>query len=279
MDERIIKGIATTNVVEADPEAVREYVDGAPHIKHASLRNLYSELVIAIYDLAATYTSAPKVLDLGCGDGLMTLSFLKLGASVTAVDISESRLDVLQSKCACYPEKLEVHCRDVFDALRDFQSGDKRYDIIVANSFLHHIPDYLGFVCQAVEILSPWGQFFSFRDLLRYDSLSRFTLLFSTIAYASWRVFKGDVIKGVKRRMRRYRGIYLDECPADNVEYHVVRNGVDQDAIRDLRQLGLECKVIRYFSTQSRLWQLMGTALGVDNTFGIVGGDAVPVSC
>jgi SAM-dependent methyltransferase len=163
---------------------------------------------------------------------------------------------------------LEVRCEDINDMLRD---KSEQYDIIVVNSFLHHVPDYMGMIRKIIMILSPYGQFFSFQDPVRYDTVGRFTMLFSKVAYFSWRVFKGDVIGGLKRRLRRARGIYLEDSMHDNAEYHVTRNGVDQDAIRKLfRENGFDCNIVSYFSTQSPLFQFIGTALGMKNTFAII---------
>jgi hypothetical protein len=94
---------------------------------------------------------------------------------------------------------------------------------------------------------------------------------FHRVAYFSWRVFQGDFFGGVSRALRRARGIYLDDCPADNTEYHVVRNGVDQDEIVALLSTkGFECKIVRYFSTQGSLFQPVGVALGFENTFSVI---------
>jgi hypothetical protein len=88
-------------------------------------------------------------------------------------------------------------------------------------------------------------------------------------------MFQGDLWGGVKRRLRRSRGV-LDDSPLDNAEYHVIRYGVDQDAITALlTAIGFECEIIRYFSTQSRVFQQLGAALGVKNTFAIIAGKAV----
>jgi hypothetical protein len=86
-----------------------------------------------------------------------------------------------------------------------------------------------------------------------------------------WRIRRGDVIGGIERRVRRSRGIYFDDCPQDNSEYHVVRGGVDQDAIAELfKELGFECQIIRYFSTQNRFWQFVGSAIKACNTFSVI---------
>ena len=266
--KRINRIAALANISAYDAEATKRYIDGAPHIKHASLRMLYGKLVVQVFDFAKQYTKTPKVLDLGAGEGSVTLPFLELGAKVVAIDISSSQLDALRGKCERFVDMLEVRCEDINDTLRD---KNEKYDIIVVNSFLHHVPDYMGMIREAITVLSPYGQFFSFQDPLRYDSVGTFTTLFSKLAYFSWRVFKGDVIGGLKRRLRRGRGIYLEDSVYDNAEYHVTRNGVDQDAIYGLfKEHDFDCGIVSYFSTQSRFFQPIGTVLGVKNTFAVV---------
>jgi SAM-dependent methyltransferase len=268
MDKRVDRIATIANMSAYNQEGSRKYVDGAPHIKHASLRTLYAKLLVQVYDFAKKHTAVPWVLDLGAGEGSVTLSFLELGTRVTAVDISSSQLSILQSKCGHFSSKLEVRCEDIADTLK-IKPG--KYDIIVANSFLHHVPDYLGMIQQAVPLLINTGQFFSFQDPLRYDSVGKFTKTFSTLAYLSWRVFGGDLSGGIKRRLRRSRRIYLEDSIHDNAEYHAVRNGVDQDAIcRLFKELGFDCNIVRYFSTQSRFFQYVGTILGVKNTFAVI---------
>jgi SAM-dependent methyltransferase len=168
---------------------------------------------------------------------------------------------------------LEVRCADIGDALRE---KSKKYDIIVANSFLHHVPDYLGLIREAATVLSPHGQFFSFQDPLRYDSVGKAAMIFSTLAYISWRIFKGDILNGIRRRIRRAHGIYLKDSVHDNAEYHITRNGVDQDAIQKLLEgMGFVCDIVPYFSTQSRVFQPIGSFFGVKNTFAVVARKAI----
>ena len=143
MDDRAARIAAMANSVIYDSEATDDYIDGAPHVKHASLRALYGEMVVAVYDKALEHTSTPEVLDLGVGEGSATLPFLELGARVTAVDVSESQLAALSEKCSSYDGMLDAECRDVFETLHHMRESGRQFDVVVANSFLHHVPDYL----------------------------------------------------------------------------------------------------------------------------------------
>ncbi len=268
MDDRINRIAALANVSAYDAEGTNAYADGSPHIKHAALRTLYGKLVVQVFDFARKHTATPRVLDLGAGEGSVTLPFLELGARVVAVDISPSQLAGLTAKCAHFGAMLEVRCEEISLTL---DNKSERYDIIVANSFLHHVPDYLGMIREAIQVLNPSGQIFCFQDPLRYDTVGQASAMFSKFSYFSWRVFKGDVIGGLMRRVRRARGVYLEDSVYDNAEYHITRDGVDQNAIYKLfEEEGFECDIVSYFSTQSRLFQPVGTLLGMKNTFAVV---------
>ena len=260
--------VVLANISVFDSEATKTYAIRAPHLKHTKLKMLNSQLIGNVFEFAKQHTKNPKVLDLGAGEGSVTLLFLELGAKVVAVDVSSSQLDALRSKCEMYSDMLEVRCEDINVTLAN---KSEKYDIIVSSSLLHHVPDYLEMISKAIIMLSLHGQYFSFQDPLRYDTVNKFTLLFSKLAYFSWRVFQSDAIGGLKRWLRRTRGIFLDDSVSDITEFHVIRNGVDQDTIcRLFKAHAIECEIVSYFSTQSRFFQTLGTLLGIKNHFSAV---------
>ena len=121
---------ATANIM-AYGHVAASYVDGAPHLKHVSLRKLYAELVDRVWAATEESSEAPRVLDLGAGEGSATLPFLILGARVTAVDSSAGQLDALRKKGERFGERLDIRCEDVSDALRAMRD---EYDIVVAQT-------------------------------------------------------------------------------------------------------------------------------------------------
>lgn len=259
---------AAANAATYDEDLTRTCTELSPHIKHPTLKRLYDNLISNLYRRAAENSPMPAVLDIGAGEGSVTLPFLEFGCRVTAIDLSPTQIAELESKCSRYADRLETRCMDVTDYLET--TGD-RFDLVVANSFLHHVPDYAGLISKAVRLLRPGGQFFSFQDPMRYDTLPAATRLYSGAAYVGWRLFDGDVIRGIGRYIRRKRGVYLDDSPEDNTEFHATRNGVDQDAIAEiLRTHGFEVEIVRYFSTHSPFFQKLGETLNVADSFGIV---------
>jgi SAM-dependent methyltransferase len=207
------------------------------------------------------------VLDLGAGEGASASEFLRLGARVTAVELSKSAMRALQDRCRAFGDRLELVCADVREALPELGT----YDIVIANSFLHHVPDYLSLITDVLDHVGPGGRFFSFQDPLRYDTLPPASHAFSAASYFAWRVFQGNLGQGLRTRIRRLRGAYVAGSIEDDAEYHVTRNGVDQDAIANrLEAHAFEVEVRRYFSTQSAVLQWLGTRARVENTFSIV---------
>jgi len=261
---------ARANSLSYDSLSRNEYVLGAPHIRHPHLQRMYDGLAAKTFETIQKVVPIPRILDLGAGEGSVTATYLNLGASVTAVDISAGRLKQLSHRCAGLPGQLEIVCGEAVEAIDTLTRESKQYDLVVATAFLHHVPDYEYLLRRAVGILSANGQILTFEDPLRYDLLSLPVRLFSGVAYCSWRLLQRDLVAGTWRFVRRQMGNYVDASP-DNVEYHVVRNGVDQDAIcRLLDELGMDSHLVRYFSTQAPFWETIGRHLGVANTFGVV---------
>jgi SAM-dependent methyltransferase len=249
----------------------REFVEGSPHLKHATVGAMCRRLASETWEMVSTHTPRPAVLDMGAGDGMLTLPYLKLGARVVAADASEELLRDLRQKSLEHAASLEVKAGDIFASLQQLKDAGRRFDIVCASSFLHHIPDYLALCRAAALLLPPGGVFFTFEDPLRYDTLSRPTYFLDRAVYFWWRLFQGNYLRGLKTRWRRLTGQYRDDLAEDVAEYHVVRNGVDQVALRAwLEQAGFDCSVRPYWSTQSRAGQWLGEKLGMANTFGLI---------
>ncbi len=237
-------------------------------MQHEELRQLYADLLVEVFQRARQHRDVLRVLDLGAGEGSVTLPMLELGAHVTAVDISADQLEVLKVKYARFGDRLEIRCGDIAELMSE---GDVAYDVITANSFLYHIPDYLGMLEGLLPRLSRHGQFFSFQDPLFYGSQSRFERGYDKMAYGIWRLGRGDVWAGLQRRLRRARGVYLPDSIHDNSEFHALRDGVNQAAIAALFQrAGYADRIVCYFSTQARVFQSLGAALGLKNTFAFI---------
>ena len=166
---------AAINQQYFDAQTSGEFVEGSPHLKHEKLRKLCQELLAKAYEQAKRSANQVSVLDMGAGDGVLSLALLEKGARVTAVDVTESLLEGLAKRAEKHKINLSLHVGDVSEVLENFRKQNVTFDLICCSSFFHHIPDYVELCKRVSDLLPPGGVFFSFQDPLRYDSLSAFT--------------------------------------------------------------------------------------------------------
>jgi SAM-dependent methyltransferase len=248
-----------------------EFVESSPHLKHGELSHLALNEARRIFEQLRRSNDCPTILDMGAGEGMLALPFLEMGAAVTAADATNALLDVLAARAAQFKSRLTLAPGDIFETLAQCEKTGRRFDIVCASSFLHHIPDYLKLCRVSAGLIRPGGVLFTFQDPLRYDTLGRGTYGFDRLSYFAWRVFQGNYVRGIKTRLRRLSGVYRDDLAADTAEYHVVRDGVDQESIRRLLEAeGFTCEIKKYWSTQSAIFQRLGSKLGLLNTFAII---------
>jgi SAM-dependent methyltransferase len=261
---------ALANASAYDEAEAESYVRGAPHLRHASLWRRYEAHVQRLLD--AVRPQGPlAVLELGAGEGTTSLPFLRRGANVVAVDVSEAQLESLRRRAEELGGQVETICADADAAIDLLRTEGRTFDVVSATSFLHHVPDYVGVLREAVPLVAAGGALGTFQDPLRYAGLGRSTRLFAQVAYAAWRLQEGDRLGGLRRRLRR-SVVGFDEVSKDDaIEYHAQRGGVDQRAVAGLLERnGFDVRLDRYFSTQSPVFQALGERLGLVTSFSIV---------
>ena len=90
-----------------------------------------------------------NILEVGCGMGYFTHALAKDGFTVTGVDISPQAVAwALEHYGPYYAGK----------TLQELQARGDRYDAIIMNQLIEHLPDVHGFIAAAVALLSPGGE-------------------------------------------------------------------------------------------------------------------------
>lgn len=111
------------------------------------------------YDLAvldaARITRGTRVLDVGCGQGDLTLALLARGAVLTALDLSPAILDVARRRTALYADgrtatfvAAPVECTELPSA---------SFDVVVGRWILHHV-DLDAAAGELARLLVPGGR-------------------------------------------------------------------------------------------------------------------------
>ncbi|WP_108125502.1 bifunctional 2-polyprenyl-6-hydroxyphenol methylase/3-demethylubiquinol 3-O-methyltransferase UbiG [Saccharospirillum mangrovi] len=98
-----------------------------------------------------------KVVDIGCGGGILTEALAQRGAQTTGIDMSEAPLKV--AKLHALEAELTIDYRQITaEALADEAAGS--FDVVTCLEMLEHVPDPSS-VIQAVErLLKPGGRAF-----------------------------------------------------------------------------------------------------------------------
>ena len=98
-----------------------------------------------------------KVLDVGCGGGLLSEALAKEGAEVTAIDLAPELIKVAKLHRLESGVAVEYHLQSV-EALAAEQPGS--FDAITCMEMLEHVPDPSAIIAACASLLKPGGQLF-----------------------------------------------------------------------------------------------------------------------
>jgi len=101
--------------------------------------------------------SAKKILDIGCGGGILTEAMALKGASVTGIDMAEMSLKV--AKLHLHESKLDIDYQ-LITAEEFAQQNAGEFDIVTCLEMLEHVPDAASIVAAAASLLKPDGHLF-----------------------------------------------------------------------------------------------------------------------
>jgi SAM-dependent methyltransferase len=243
-----------------------DYVAGSPHLLHYRLRSWLVDRMWRLVDASFVRSGRCRVLEVGGGHGTFTAQLAAMGAEVAVTEISKPSADVLCKHFRHSPNVRVMHDADgeaIFALPADF-------DVVICISVLHHIPDYMKFVRRLTPLLKVGGALTTYQDPDWYPRRSYLEGAAAHGSYLAWRITQDDLLAGARTRLRRLRGCYDESMAADMTEYHVVRQGVDEQALAEfLTAAFAHVDLLRYWSTQAAPLQRMGEKLGLRNTFGI----------
>jgi 2-polyprenyl-3-methyl-5-hydroxy-6-metoxy-1,4-benzoquinol methylase len=108
-----------------------------------------------IFDV--TQSRIRRVLDIGCGFGLISIYFAASGAKmVSAVDNNQEKIRVLQTILSRFNPALDNIEAKLGDA-PDLSVPDNYFDVIIANEVISHVVDADLFIREMTRVLHPGG--------------------------------------------------------------------------------------------------------------------------
>jgi len=246
----------------------RAYVNGAPHLKHASIARIYESMVDSAISEIGRDPKTISVLELGAGNGLASGPWFERHVRMTAVDSSESMLRGLRDRAAPYGIKPRLVPADALDFL---SSSEETFDVVTHVSMIHHVPDYRNLLAKSAARVGPGGCLITFQDPLLYARMPFGHHFAERASYFVWRAAQGNLKRGLKTRWRRLRGVYSPAEVVDFEDYHVVRAGVDSSSIVTFLQESFsKVSVVSYWSTYGRSMQKLGERFHLVSSFGIL---------
>lgn len=94
-----------------------------------------------------------RILDIGCGGGLLCEPLARLGAEVTGIDPVEENIVIAKD----HAESMELPITYLASAIEDLPHTLPPFDVIVASEIIEHVADPDGFLRECVSHLSPKG--------------------------------------------------------------------------------------------------------------------------
>lgn len=101
--------------------------------------------------------SQPKILDVGCGGGILSEALARTGAQVTGIDLSEESLKA--ARAHANQSGLEVeYLYERAEDLAEKRAGT--YDVVTCMEMLEHVPDPSKVIAACVKAVKPGGHIF-----------------------------------------------------------------------------------------------------------------------
>ena len=98
-----------------------------------------------------------KVLDIGCGGGILSEGMAKMGAQVTAIDMAEASLEV--AKLHLLESKLDINYLKI--TAEEFADQElENFDVVVCMEMLEHVPEPKSVVQACQKLTKPGGKIF-----------------------------------------------------------------------------------------------------------------------
>ena len=149
-----------TMTTNADPLEIQKFSDVAHHWwdTNSEFRPLHEINPLRLEWIhAQAGLKGKKVLDVGCGGGILAESMAKKGATVTGIDLSEKALQV--ADLHSLESGLEIDYQ-LIAAEQMAQQHPAAFDVVTCMEMLEHVPDPASIIQACAQMVKPGGLVF-----------------------------------------------------------------------------------------------------------------------
>ena len=132
-------------------ERVKHFFNGPYYLEHG--RPIIRVRAKIISELLGEKINQAEILDLGCGDGSLSIPFLFEAKSLTLVDLSPKMIQIASDNVPSqHTNKVSI-----FNCSIDQFESEKKYDLVICVGVLAHVPDIEDVVSRISKLLKPGG--------------------------------------------------------------------------------------------------------------------------
>ncbi len=94
-----------------------------------------------------------KIIDIGCGGGILSEPLARCGATVTGIDAGEKTLEV--ARLHADQQNLSIDYR--LSTAEECEARGEQYDVVIALEVVEHVADVQSFICALSHLVKPDG--------------------------------------------------------------------------------------------------------------------------
>ncbi len=96
-----------------------------------------------------------RILDVGCGGGILAEALAREGAIVTGIDLSQSSIEVARRHAQEQRLRVDYRCENVEEFAQKYAGG---YSIVTCMEMLEHVPQPQQVIAACAQVLRPGGR-------------------------------------------------------------------------------------------------------------------------
>jgi len=101
-----------------------------------------------------------RILDIGCGAGILSESLARLGASVTGIDAAENNIKVASLHAKRDPFLTTSKIQYIHDTAESLVEKNQSFDVVCSLEVIEHVSDVNSFVINCTKLVKPGGFLF-----------------------------------------------------------------------------------------------------------------------